>query len=316
MPSPPPSTPSAATPPQSEMLNASLHFRAPAVIIPKLLESPEVTIEVVEAGDKKTFKAPRALICAKSEYFDAAFMNKMKETQTRVLELGEDADVTRVMMRLFVNWLHTGLVYVDEVADIPGITLREAAIPAPSLKRSATAPDNEPSAKRRNSGRTEYSEHTDDIGSTSQTKDGGREDLLAPAEPTAEPEDTEFRDHQDPLTWSYGSLFEVYVFADRYDTSALRNQIMQIIQYKKRDLQDLPGAGSIRFAVANLPPTSPLRRFLRAWFGTCLRIESFERCDLMNLLSRCPPEFLAECMITSIAYRDCKTHNQPRDCVF
>ncbi|MGG6498707.1 UNVERIFIED_CONTAM: BTB/POZ domain-containing protein, partial [Bacteroidetes bacterium 56_B9] len=80
---------------------------------------------------KKDFRVPRALICAKSEYFEAAFLNEVKETQTRVLDLAEDADVTHAMMKLFITWLHTGLVYADEMGGIPAIASDYGYIAAP-----------------------------------------------------------------------------------------------------------------------------------------------------------------------------------------
>lgn len=306
----------------------SLHFRAPAIVVPNLLESPEITIKVLDEGHKKDFRAPRALICAKSEYFEAAFLNEMKETQTRVLELAEDADVTHAMMKLFITWLHTGLVYADDVDGIPAIASDYGYIAAPGTKRPATgqtsashivkplstdkpieAPEDEPAAKRSKG---------EDIPEMPDTETQGCESSNAAENSTAAPQDTPVRDPRDPITWSYRSLFEIYVFADRYDTVALRNQIINIIQYKLVELKHFPGRSeSIEYAVENLRSECPLRRLLCGWFSTCIRAKSFtgRREAMIKFLTGCPSEFLAECMTSMMAFCDCRTCPSNHDCV-
>ncbi|PIA92960.1 hypothetical protein CB0940_04820 [Cercospora beticola] len=217
MSSPLPSSPKATTPPsRKDAVNMSLHFRAPAIVVPNRLESPEVTINVLNEGYKKDFRVPRALICAKSEYFEAAFLNEMKETQTRVLDLAEDADVTHAMMKLFITWLHTGLVYADEMGGIPAIASDYGYIAAPGTKRPATgqtsashivkssstdepieAPEDEPATKRSKG---------EDITEIPDTETQGCESLNAAASYTTAPQDPPVRDPRDPITWSYRSL--------------------------------------------------------------------------------------------------------------
>ncbi|KAM3420461.1 hypothetical protein BST61_g3730 [Cercospora zeina] len=293
--------------PHQEESNMSLHFRAPAIIVRNLIDSPEVTIEVVDAGEKKAFKTPRALICAKSEYFEAAFMNnKMKESQTRVMELDEEANVTHAMMKVFITWLHTGLVYADKVDDIPAMAVDRGYTAGPGSKRFATEEaEDEPLAKR------SRWEVTPDI------EEQGHETVCATVHSPADERDLVVQDALNPTTWPYRCLFDIYVFADRYDTSALRNQIMSIIQYKLTELNHIPGRPeSIVFATENLSANSPLRKLLRGWSSSCLLPSNFAdaRPNMAEFLNGCPQEFLADCLSASIAYRDCQTCPDDHDC--
>ena len=91
----------------------SLYIRAPPTIVRGLLDSPYVTIIVVDNGVTKKYELNRANICAKSDYFQAAFLkSRMQESQTREITL-EDG-VSHKTMGIFVNWLQSGLVYLDE----------------------------------------------------------------------------------------------------------------------------------------------------------------------------------------------------------
>ena len=93
----------------------SLYIRAPPTTVRGLLDSPYVTIIVVDNGVTKKYELNRANICAKSDYFQAAFLkSRMQESQTREITLEDD--VTHKTMGIFVNWLQSGLIYLDEAS--------------------------------------------------------------------------------------------------------------------------------------------------------------------------------------------------------
>ncbi|KAI5359752.1 putative BTB/POZ domain-containing protein [Septoria linicola] len=70
----------------------------------------------------------------------------------------------------------------------------------------------------------------------------------------------------DPATWSYESLFKLYVFADRYDTRTLRNDMMDVILQKglqrKPKVYLWPETSSNAIAFDNLPESAALVRFI------------------------------------------------------
>lgn len=112
---------------RDEIVDPSLYIRAPPTIVRGLLESPLVTINVTENVITKTYELNRADICAKFYYyFKAAFLNSMQKSKTREITLNDG--ITHKTMGLLVNWLQSGLVYLDEggneVASTSGCTNR------------------------------------------------------------------------------------------------------------------------------------------------------------------------------------------------
>ncbi|KAK3618853.1 hypothetical protein LTR56_024367 [Elasticomyces elasticus] len=70
----------------------------------------------------------------------------------------------------------------------------------------------------------------------------------------------------DPVAWLDYDLFDLYIFADKYDTQLLRKAVMEVIQIKV--FQTLPfsylfpSKSDLAHAFRHLPDTSPLYRLL------------------------------------------------------
>jgi len=69
----------------------------------------------------------------------------------------------------------------------------------------------------------------------------------------------------DPVTWSWQPLLNLYKFADEYDTCRLRQFVFEKIRTKVLQVRpkayELPGPKHIAYIAENLPPSSPLRKF-------------------------------------------------------
>lgn len=78
-------------------------------------------------------------------------------------------------------------------------------------------------------------------------------------------------DPDDPVSWSWWMLFRLYIFADKYSTRKFRLVILVIIQTKffinTPRAHEAPSSGALKYAADNLPPSSPLFRFLADPFG-------------------------------------------------
>jgi hypothetical protein len=88
----------------------------------------------------------------------------------------------------------------------------------------------------------------------------GMEDLSGPS--GVEDETGNKNDRADPATWNWNYLYELFNLADRYDTGALRNDVVIVVQTKL-----LAGIGSgllgdCGLEVPGLPDGSTLHRFI------------------------------------------------------
>lgn len=112
-----------------------------------------------------------------------------------------------------------------------------------------------------------------------------------------------------PVPWSYHALFELYIFADRYDTLALCQQAMSLIQLKhgmeKARVCAWPSIEDISYAARNLPTTSALRKFLVGLISKDFKLSAFGRNKdyCAETLGDLPADFLAECLVSAKAER-------------
>lgn len=117
------------------------------------------------------------------------------------------------------------------------------------------------------------------------------------------------------MTWRPQHLFEIYTFADKYDTRELRMAAMETIQMKYIQKSPrkylLPPITAVSWASLRLPSTPPLFRLLAdAWstrltFGRHSGSSSYEQAEYCL---RTPKEFLAECFVAL------KRHNAALAC--
>lgn len=222
--------------------------------------------------NKLVAEVPKALLCSQSEYFDKLFQSGLSESKTGEVELN---DVSRWILACFVRWLYHQRVYGVEFGSESTEETADGAQPDTPRITGLEDTDQSPT------------EATDELASL-----------------TAEDE----LDPNDPVTWPYLTLFELYVFADKYCTRKLRMTIFDIIQLKvlQRAPREYlhPCLLDMTFAASNLLAVSPLYRLLRdlyVYHGG-LEITASNMRQQAENLTNLPPEFLAQCLVVSLRH--------------
>lgn len=292
----------------------------------------EITVSNSETRPdvKEKFTIPRGLICQSSKYFEKLFKGSFVEGQKGSVEL---SDVEPWVFRCFTGWLYSGRVFVEpsEALDAKSSAMSGTEEVCSKSDAAATTNDTDHSAVRS----TEVAQNSEQ-----EAEDGSKSSTGAPAsvsvfgssqmkENTTEarddvptfsqtrlslrskgPEHLADEDLDDPATWHWYHLFSLYIFSDKYDVPELRSDMLDIIQMKMfaRHLHGtkIMKAGSIEFAVINLPPSSPLSRFLADICGVALVFTRVP--DPVKGLLRLPSDFIAACFLSS------KRHIQALKC--
>jgi len=219
------------------------------------------------------FEVPKALICGHSAYFEKAFGERFKEGQEKVLEL---VDVRHQPFGVFVGWLYTQRIYWDGPVD--GAPVDEKAESVRESVGGSVGDEEAQSARERVGGASNPPSAEGDARET----DEGTEQKLEKNEQSlsvsdADDEQTQDKeldkDHlpdednpDDPVTWTWDQLLELYVFADKYYTRRFRNAVIEVIQIKALQrhprLYQFPSTTDSDYAFDNLPRTSTLYAFL------------------------------------------------------
>lgn len=175
---------------------------------------------------------PRGLICSHSVYFQKAFSERFKEGQEKTIAL---SDVKPWIFECFIGWLYTqAIFYSGNLRSEPEVNDDEDA---------ATATDTN-HHHARESGRNTPREMRDPTDGTMMSDApasavgqecdgqpvGEREDDQDDGDSDSEGEDEDYDD--DPVTWYYSDLFDLYIFADKYDSKGMRQAVMEIVQIK------------------------------------------------------------------------------------
>ena len=216
------------------------------------------------------FNLPRALLCTHSEYFRTALDAKWLEGQCRRLELD---DVHPKLFRMFVGWLFFQTVFLDE----DGVESHELQTGSEGDKSDTNA--EAPIAQDNDT--------VEDNGDEVEVTDA-HESLVSPDSNKLLPASTTVRlrclkegaraDPMEPLTWHWVDLFELYVFADKYNTRGLRLQVFDIIQLKLMKASGkgtevmntpaLPCSTAITYITDNLPKDSQMLRMVAREYRT------------------------------------------------
>ncbi|KXT06910.1 hypothetical protein AC578_7169 [Pseudocercospora eumusae] len=80
----------------------------------KHLYAPE-TVRIIVGPNKRAFTVPRALICAKSDYFNKAFQQHFEEGKQGVIPL---VDVKEWVFECFVGWLYTERIFWEPINEL------------------------------------------------------------------------------------------------------------------------------------------------------------------------------------------------------
>ena len=98
-------------------------------------------------------------------------------------------------------------------------------------------------------------------------------------------------DFQNPVTWPYSWLFELYIFAKMYKTRGFQLDILELIQLKGLKEQFVPLPDTI-LVINNIVSSDPLYQLLAHWYSD-VAMESFGETlqEQVETLSVLPPHF-------------------------
>lgn len=295
-----------------------------------------------EAQQKARFVVPRGLLTAHSVYFQKAVARwPWQEAEKGQVCFDE---VQPWVFQVFVGWLYFQRIYHDPDWVEPtkfdkheGVPRRSnasletsltwiATVDPPCADEQATvggstlienAHDRESVRVADDKGRAHKRRRLDTTNATSVTNmmpvlEGNplaqsitRPRSPQPAPPPSSDAAPDEEDDSQPITWRWRSLFELFVFADRYDARGMRMAVMDIIQEKllRRDPHeyDLPANESVGWVVSHLLSTSTLRRLLVDVWGTWLSYQSpnDDKQAQAEELELLPQSFLLECLVAS-----------------
>lgn len=289
-------------------------YDAPARIpIQDLLNPTMVTVTVRNeeedptGTETETFKIVRGVICARSGYFKKAFMGRFKEASEESITLN---DVSPWVFKVFLTWLYTGLIYMDREDGGAQTALSKKRKHDEAMDASTSGPRKTPRTKG----------ETDDQDSNTETQpideDSPRlindhkcrcEKCIKNAQfEYAKSEAPEEADSSNPVTWPWMWLFQLYVFADQYDTKRLREQVMNFIQLrcdqKHPRMYPYPSTKNTAWCADRLATTSSLRRLLvDIWakrMKLCIHKEPGVESQAREM-ELFPQSFIIECFLTT-----------------
>lgn len=329
---------------------SALIYPPPIQILDDDLHKPTtVTIHVKrERGRDRVFPIPRALVCARSKYFTKAFKGSYLESAKKKIVLAEDK---LAYVRLFVNWLYTGQLYMAPAEHETSEDEEMEKAEDKSSKKRKLDDDKENEGPRQKASRAESDLSLNfDHGFISETKSSHQDsDSDDDSDPETDSDAASYssvsdmeenarratkraedrarqkplfddgtyneseRQSNNPVTWPWDELFDLYVFADEFDTRPLRNHVMELIQVKTLQLSPLqyaiPSVESIAGVLSQIPASSKLYRFLVDMYARGLRDRGNGPQD-SEALSQLPSDFLAECFIV-LRKRDRAFESEP-----
>lgn len=283
-------------PPPTQILDDDLHTPTMVAIYVKRETDPDVV-----------FTIPRALICARSKYFNKAFMGSYNEAAKKQIFINQDK---LVQVRLFVKWLYTGQLYADppkDYAEPPKEHTEPSKEHTKPSKEHAKPPkditsnelDDFQKWKRSVKRNMELDEKIEDSPRKRQYFRGYEPSFTAIN--TYKKYGKNLRYNDNPVSWSWDELFDLYAFADEFDTRALRNQVVELIQLKA--LQTVPyhyappSTTSTASILSRIPASSKLFRLLVDMYARGVQRDHGRMPVNSTALSKLPPEFVAECFL-------------------
>ncbi|KAF7186699.1 hypothetical protein HII31_11931 [Pseudocercospora fuligena] len=296
-----------------------------------LYEPVMVTVILINDGEDDTkFSIPRALICGRSEYFKMAFMGQFAEADEKEIWLEE---VPVWVFKTFVKWLYTQRLTLHPVerptrASAPkcgekrrreddGEFTLSMTISSASANIAAESEEDQQPRKKQQTAKDE-SQDTAVSSASSSVLPSSSKPLTVYGLETVEPEadgsippraaNASDEEHlNDPITCSYRSLFELYLFSDEYDTFAFRKLVLEHIQLKLvacRPRKYLPPSlEDTKFALSKLPSSSHLYKLLVELWARDIMLSSScaSRIEAVQMLEEFPKSFLAGCLVSSKA---------------
>ena len=214
-------------------------------------------VNVATNSAPERFKLPRELICSRSPYFVSLFEGG---TQARLY------DVRPWVFKVFVGWLYRETICYDQGRLEPVRCGRRTQENAPKF---------------------DAANKDDCLSSKGVWNTEGEED-----EQNGKGE----HDFQDPVSCPHPWLFELYVFAKKYQARGFRLGVLEIIQMKLTKEHVVPCPLDTVWIVNNILPSDPLHQLLAHWYSD-LSLESVAETmqEQVEVLSVLPTQFSILC---------------------
>lgn len=222
-----------------------------------------VTIEV--GAEKEHFVVHQSFLCAKSPYFDKALSGSFQEATTRFIRLPE---FSPILFRIFVAWLYHGsLSYLPTVGRTVEEDFKSLIIPEGGAEPYVTD-----QCKMQGDPGEEESDSDDSIDDIRKSPPGHvvvnntGNDTAPTSESVESTEDSVTKTtiplEDDPTTWPFHIIIQLYVLADYLQTRELKADSMNALidaGEKQMCVEDL---NEIQYVYNKTPAGSPLRKYM------------------------------------------------------
>jgi hypothetical protein len=248
-------------------------------------------VEVVVGDGKIAFAVEKNLLCSHSDYFRKAFGSRFLEGEVGSIQLSDVSDIT---FKILLQWLH-GQVIRSAINTVwPAETTISSAFKIndddDDDDDDASVDDDfdPPPTPSDIDGFTSESEEDFNVGMNPEsTGDEALSRELSPSKSDVEAAQTVYQQIN-------FHLLDLYIFADKYDTRQLRNDIMTTICNFHTEHNTYPGPRLIRRAYSDLPASSNMCRYLTK--TTALYWDPSKEPDQRDSYADLPSEFLFEVM--------------------
>lgn len=222
-----------------------------------------VTIEVGE--EKEHFVVHQSFLCVKSPYFDKALSGSFQEATTRFIRLPE---ISPILFRIFVAWLYHGsLSYLP----LPGRTIDEdfksLEVTEENLEQSFVPEHKvQDDASDTESDRDDSADNTVRTSSDAVVVDDSGSDTASATESVEEPASSAIEHlhclEDDPTSWSYHVLIQLYVLADYFQIRELKADCLDALVHARRKQTNRIQWTDIKYIYNETPADSPLRKYV------------------------------------------------------
>jgi hypothetical protein len=262
-------------------------------------------VKVVVGDDKIAFAVEKNLLCSHSDYFRKAFGSRFLEGEVGSIRL---PDVTDITFKILLQWLH-GQVIRSAISTVWPAEITIAGV----FKNNDEDDDDEDDASVDDdfnppptpSDIDGFTSESEDLGSGSEGSAEEEEDSDAGMNPEStgdeapsgelSPSKSDTEAARTAYRHIVFHLIDLYIFADKYDTRQLRNDIMTTICNFEKEYDTYPSPKLIERAFSDLPASSNMCRYL-AKMTALYWDPSEETDDEANLYADLPSEFLFEVM--------------------
>ena len=222
-----------------------------------------VTIEV--GAEKEHFVVHQSYLCSKSPYFEKALSGSFQEAITRFVRL---PDVSPILFRIFVAWLYHGtLSYLPPLGRTITEDLESLEIAEEDLEHNIV--HQYQTEDQSNHQKSDSDGSDDDVKETAPSSgmvDDSGNDTAAPPESIEDSTSCVARDidclGDDPTTWPYHTLIQLYVLADYFQIRELKADSLDAFIRATDKSTFMLNFSGIQYVYNKTSAGSPLRKFV------------------------------------------------------